>query len=455
VRSRLLWTLVVLSLAAGWLVWSGRVPDLANFDPRRLLTMTPHDTYAASLRRAGLAEAPLGRRWLAAAEQSLAVPTEVTLPRREAIWFAATDPRALAFSAELRRGQRLVIDAGVEAAAPLRIFLDVFARDDDDVDHVASAAEAETRLDVEIRRDGHYVVRVQPELLQDARVTLTWRAEPTLSLPVQGASRSDIQSYFMAPRNGGRREHHGVDIFAARGTPVVAASDGIVSSVGTNNLGGNVVWVARPFRGEAHYYAHLETQVATAGSRVAAGDVLGTVGTTGNARGGPPHLHFGIYAARAPVDPLPYMEPAAAVPATTGDGGRLGELARLRTPQRVAVTDARVTSGAPPRAPGTLVRIVGASPRSLRVQLPDGTEGYVPPGAIETTGRPLRTIRLSASVTITSSPSRSITIETLQPRTTLDVLGTFAGSVFVRRGDGLTGWIPATTPQPPVSQSRS
>jgi murein DD-endopeptidase MepM/ murein hydrolase activator NlpD len=80
-----------------------------------------------------------------------------------------------------------------------------------------------------------------------------------------------------------------------------------VSFVGTNRLGGNVVWVLRPSRGEAHYYAHLDTQRVRAGTRVKAGDVIGTVGNTGNARSTAPHLHFGIYAGGGAVDPLPYV----------------------------------------------------------------------------------------------------------------------------------------------------
>ncbi|MBI4485879.1 MAG: M23 family metallopeptidase [Acidobacteria bacterium] len=83
--------------------------------------------------------------------------------------------------------------------------------------------------------------------------------------------------------------HHGVDIFAPRGTPVLAAAGGIVTSGGTSSLGGNVVWIARPGRREAHYYAHLDRQLVTPGTFVEAGDVIGTVGNTGNARGTLPH----------------------------------------------------------------------------------------------------------------------------------------------------------------------
>jgi murein DD-endopeptidase MepM/ murein hydrolase activator NlpD len=117
-----------------------------------------------------------------------------------------------------------------------------------------------------------------------------------------------VRSYFRDPRDAGRREHHGVDIFAPRDTPVVAAASGFVSSVGTNRLGGNVVWLWDPDRKQSHYYAHLSSQAVRIGQRVDAGDVVGYVGNTGNARTTPPHLHFGIYAFReGPIDPLPFV----------------------------------------------------------------------------------------------------------------------------------------------------
>jgi murein DD-endopeptidase MepM/ murein hydrolase activator NlpD len=159
-----------------------------------------------------------------------------------------------------------------------------------------------------LHSDGDYVVRVQPELGHDMQVVLALRTEPTLLLPVDDATPSSIQSFFGAPRDGGRRDHHGVDVFARRGTPVIAAADGVVSKAGTNGLGGNVVWIVRPLHGERHYYAHLDRRFVTAGTFVRAGDVIGTVGNTGNARATAPHLHFGIYAAgQGAVDPLPYL----------------------------------------------------------------------------------------------------------------------------------------------------
>jgi murein DD-endopeptidase MepM/ murein hydrolase activator NlpD len=90
--------------------------------------------------------------------------------------------------------------------------------------------------------------------------------------------------------------HHGIDIFAPLGAPLLAVSDGIVYSVGWNDIGGNRLWL-RDTRGNEYYYAHLSafSPLAVNGAIVRAGDVLGFVGTTGDAEGTPPHLHFEIH----------------------------------------------------------------------------------------------------------------------------------------------------------------
>ena len=129
-----------------------------------------------------------------------------------------------------------------------------------------------------------------------------------LPVPVAGVAPSDLADTWGAPRSGGRR-HEGIDIFAPRGTPIVSATEGVVLSVGTNPLGGNVVRVLGPGR-EMHYYAHLDAFGRHAdGARVAAGDTLGFVGTTGNAAETPPHLHYGIYRPGGATNPYPRLAP--------------------------------------------------------------------------------------------------------------------------------------------------
>ena len=90
--------------------------------------------------------------------------------------------------------------------------------------------------------------------------------------------------------------HHGEDIFAPLGAPVLAVTRGTVYSVGWNDIGGNRLWL-RDAQGNEFYYAHLSafSPLAVNGAHVKAGDVLGFVGTSGDAEGTPPHLHFEIH----------------------------------------------------------------------------------------------------------------------------------------------------------------
>ena len=111
--------------------------------------------------------------------------------------------------------------------------------------------------------------------------------------PVYGpASYSDS---FGAPR-ATVSWHHGIDIFAPLGAPLLAVTDGTVYSVGWNDIGGNRLWL-RDHRGNEYYYAHLSafSPLAVNGAIVRAGDVLGFIGTTGDAEGTPPHLHFEVH----------------------------------------------------------------------------------------------------------------------------------------------------------------
>jgi len=113
-------------------------------------------------------------------------------------------------------------------------------------------------------------------------------------MPVKGAGIKSYsqQSFWVYP--WGKSGHHkGVDIFAKQGTPVLSATKGIVVYVGQLSLGGNVVLVVGP-RFKTHYYAHLKKIKTTSLSLVSEGEEIGEVGTTGNAKGKPPHLHYSI-----------------------------------------------------------------------------------------------------------------------------------------------------------------
>lgn len=132
-----------------------------------------------------------------------------------------------------------------------------------------------------------------------------------LPVPVQGVTPRALRDTWGGARSEGRK-HEGIDIFARRGTPVLSSTEGIVTKVGSNRLGGKVVWVLGP-GGQRHYYAHLDRYAdVAAGMCIAAGRVLGYVGNTGNAAATPPHLHYGVYDVSGAINPYPLLRQAPA-----------------------------------------------------------------------------------------------------------------------------------------------
>ncbi len=157
----------------------------------------------------------------------------------------------------------------------------------------------------------------QPFMAKPRAITAltTAPAPEALPMPVDGVRASRVADTFGAPRGTDRR-HEGVDIFAPRGTPVRSTTRGLVVGVREGGLGGKQVWIMGPGR-QRHYYAHLDgfADLLAVGDIVQPGDALGIVGDTGNARGTPPHLHYGIYAMDGAFDPLPLLRAGA----DTGD----------------------------------------------------------------------------------------------------------------------------------------
>lgn len=145
----------------------------------------------------------------------------------------------------------------------------------------------------------HFYVKLLPLYFQqpDARI----------SMPLAEVTKTQIADTWHAAR-GTDRVHEGQDIFAAKGTPVYSATRGYVLKIGENTLGGQTVSVIGA-GGRVYYYAHLNSYAAqlAVGDYVTPQTVLGYVGTTGNAQGTPPHLHFGIYTTTGAINPLPLL----------------------------------------------------------------------------------------------------------------------------------------------------
>ena len=143
-----------------------------------------------------------------------------------------------------------------------------------------------------------------------------------LLVPVAGVRADRIPDTFKAPRGtDGSRRHEAVDILAPRGTPVVSADDGRVLKLRKNSAGGTTIYATDPAERIIYYYAHLERyrEPIHEGMKLAKGDTIGFVGTTGNAPKNVPHLHFQVMRMPAdgrwwggdPIDPLPMLVDAA------------------------------------------------------------------------------------------------------------------------------------------------
>ena len=135
----------------------------------------------------------------------------------------------------------------------------------------------------------------------------TQSPDTKIAMPLEDVSKKKVADTWQAPRGVGRL-HEGQDIFAPRGTPILSATNGYIYKIGENNLGGQTVSVISS-GGRIYYYAHLDryAQGIEVGDRVTTRTVLGYVGTTGNAQGTPPHLHFGIYTFTGAINPLPLL----------------------------------------------------------------------------------------------------------------------------------------------------
>ena len=136
----------------------------------------------------------------------------------------------------------------------------------------------------------------------DAPVTPPPAAKPeavkvgNLVLPVAGVKPQQLTDTWGQSRANGAREHHAIDIMASRGAPVVAAAPGTVEKLFDSHDGGHTIYVRSYDGGVVYYYAHLDAYRAglAEGQPVKAGEVIATVGSTGNASPEAPHLHFEI-----------------------------------------------------------------------------------------------------------------------------------------------------------------
>lgn len=176
------------------------------------------------------------------------------------------------------------------------------------VDHLAALAAVATEAQADAERltaDTSVGAPRQPEAVATAGSTAGTDRDDVvrllvrrrLEVPVQGMSRNQLRDSFEEGRAGGLRKHEALDIMAARGTPVRSVEDGRIAKLFKSVAGGLTMYVFDPTEMFAYYYAHLDGYAdgLREGQEVGRGEVIGYVGSTGNASEDAPHLHFAIF----------------------------------------------------------------------------------------------------------------------------------------------------------------
>lgn len=384
--------------------------------------------------------------WKMAAKQALKEAVRITLPFVEAGYLLPQKPSSASYLFSLKRGK--IFHASVESdgidPAQCHFFLLQVTHGDSAslVDMVR--AERGPAITFTPPYDGRYLLHVQSKAQDLARYKLALREDASLAFPVAGKDSKAILCLFGASRSGGTRKHMGVDIFAPRGTPVVASFDGIVERVESDKIGGRVIWMTDSARQFHLYYAHLDKQLVRRRTKVSAGDTLGTVGNTGNADALDPHLHFGIWRyGEGFFDPYSFIDQPRDAPdiASTqvrrlGAWGRTTAQALLRRrPNEKATVCGRIL-------PHTPVHVTDSVGEWLYVEEPDGAGGFMKKKFVEASVDPFCSITLNALALLYESASEEgSAADTLAAGLRIPVLSRFGSYLHVKIDEKKTGWI--------------
>jgi len=404
---------------------------------------SPYEKYRQRLEKSELDQTALGQDWIEAGKVSLNDSLFVSLPYQETGYLPPEVPQALSLRYSVMEGQRININLEALTQPESLFFLDVFELAPDSSLSSLHHADSLSQLSYEAEKSGMHLLRVQPELLRGGAYSLEIGFQPSLDFPVSGKDSRAVQSFFGASRDGGRRSHKGIDIFAPRGTPVLAIADGIVSRRTNSGRGGKVVWLSSPQKRFNLYYAHLDSQAVKPGQRVQVGDTLGFVGNTGNARTTPPHLHFGIYKfGRSAVDPFPFVHALAEqAPLLAADPSQVGILGRTKAIRSNVRRSPSINSAVlDDFSQHTWLQIEGKSGSWLRVLLPDQQRGYIHESLVEALEQALKSTTPGDDFHFMEKVGRHKTLPNWinEP---VEVLAYYDSLQFVRAAEGYYGWL--------------
>jgi murein DD-endopeptidase MepM/ murein hydrolase activator NlpD len=355
------------------LVFSFIASSCGSSIPKFLRKKTPHEKYAEKLDDTNLENTPAGRGWLAASKTALEDPQTVELPYKQHGYFGPDKPRALGLKFMAKRGEKLIFTITRKAATPFVLYADLFKQEGAESSLLYSADTAALVFSFDMDEPGSYILRLQPELFRTGQYSLSVSVGPSLSFPVTG-TKAKAGSFWGDSRDGGKRSHEGIDIFAPKRTPAIASADGVITGVKEEGIGGKVVWLRVTNKNITLYYAHLDKQLVNEGRYVKKGDTLGLVGNTGNAKHTGSHLHFGVYTNAGPMDPFPFVNPLVRTAPAVPEKNIVNNL-RLTKTQKLR-DDFVATAN-------TILVPLAVTARGYISELPDGRLGLVPFSAVQ------------------------------------------------------------------------
>lgn len=404
-----------------------------------------HENYAEKIAKAGLDQTALGRAWIDAASRAIANPQRVQIPFRETGYFPVEYTRAAAWIFLAKKGQQLSIELTKNPSSDFIVYLELFepASDNRNLKLLASADSSGKMDPFEVKDDGDFVIRLQPELLRSGEYTLSITVGPSLAYPIRANGSGHTKSFWGAARDNNTRKHEGIDMFAPKRTPVVAVADGAVTRVDENELGGKVVWMRPAGKDYSLYYAHLDSQLVESGKLVKTGEVLGLMGNTGNARTTSPHLHFGIYTKGGAVDPFPFVDPELKKPSPVkGDRDKLNSWTRITASTRLSTSSMENSQGIT-LVSNQLIRPIAAIADKYHVLLPDGSNGYVAIDKVASPAMPVRTIRLQQPLPLLERPDSTSPKKLLLDNDERLIVKGISGKFwYVKNEKEMEGWIP-------------
>lgn len=339
---------------------------------------TPHEEYAAKLDDRGLDKTPEGRAWLAASKAALEAPVTVSLPYRQQGIFHADKPRALGLQFTAKAGEKLTFTIVKKGGVLLPIYADVFKAGETS-SPVISADTATTTFSVDADESNTFVFRLQPELFRSGEYSLSISVGPSLGFPVSG-NKAAVGSVWGDARDAGKRKHEGIDIFAPKLTPAIAAADGYITGLTEGGIGGKTVWLRPEGKSYTLYYAHLDKQLVQQGQQVKKGDVVGLVGNTGNAQFTPSHLHFGVYTFNGAINPLPFVNRSIKAAPAVADKGLAYRLKLTKEQKTATVYIPKATTLTP----------LAVDAKGYLAEAPNGRPLQVPFNAVQITKEPVQ-----------------------------------------------------------------